>query len=336
MSSVKQVFVVGSSRSGTTMMGRILGNHSDIFSFNELHFFGTIWTNKTPVTLTKKDQIALLSRLLCIQERGLFKQQDLSDFKGKAQVLLMGNNLSPIEIYQLFLNKIIKENNASIACEQTPKNMYYLEEILSFFPNAKVVNMVRDQRDVLLSQKNKWKRKFLGSTAIPLSESVRSFVNYHPLFTAKIWSSSVRHTLRYRDNEKVKIVKFEELLKNPKGIIHEICAFLEIDFQDAMLEVPVIGSSTEMDNKGELKIDSSKIYKWRNGGLTMAEIYLSQKMSYSMLLEFDYPLKKFLLPPFLSGYYLLIFPVKLALAFLFNIHRMANIVEVIKKRFFIK
>ena len=40
----KQIFVVGSSRSGTTMMGRILGSHTDIFTFNELHFFGTIWS----------------------------------------------------------------------------------------------------------------------------------------------------------------------------------------------------------------------------------------------------------------------------------------------------
>ena len=47
MSNTKQIFVVGSSRSGTTMMGRILGNHSDVFTFKELHFFGTIWTNNS-------------------------------------------------------------------------------------------------------------------------------------------------------------------------------------------------------------------------------------------------------------------------------------------------
>ena len=62
MSKAKQIFIVGSSRSGTTMMGRILGNHSEIFTFKELHFFGTIWTNNSNQNLSKKQQVELLSR----------------------------------------------------------------------------------------------------------------------------------------------------------------------------------------------------------------------------------------------------------------------------------
>ena len=74
----KQIFIVGSSRSGTTMMGRILGKHPDVFTFKELHFFGTIWTNCTESILDKKQQIHLLSRLFCIQQNGLFRQDNIS------------------------------------------------------------------------------------------------------------------------------------------------------------------------------------------------------------------------------------------------------------------
>ena len=145
----------------------------------------------------------------------------------------------------------IKINLLSLV-SRLQKNMYYLEEILSHFPNAKVINMVRDQRDVLLSQKNKWKRKFLGASGIPLFEAIRIFLNYHPFLTSKIWTSSLKHTMKYVSNPNVKIVKFEEMLVNSHQTIKDICNFLDIKFQEKMLLVPVIGSSTEQDSSTEL------------------------------------------------------------------------------------
>jgi len=35
----KKIFIVGNSRSGTTMLARILGNHDNVFTFHEIHFF---------------------------------------------------------------------------------------------------------------------------------------------------------------------------------------------------------------------------------------------------------------------------------------------------------
>ena len=40
--SISYVFIVGNSRSGTTMMSRVFGNHPKIHAFNELHFFGNL------------------------------------------------------------------------------------------------------------------------------------------------------------------------------------------------------------------------------------------------------------------------------------------------------
>lgn len=34
-----KIFIVGNSRSGSTMLGRIFDNHSQVHSFGELHFF---------------------------------------------------------------------------------------------------------------------------------------------------------------------------------------------------------------------------------------------------------------------------------------------------------
>ena len=337
MNKKKQIFIVGSSRSGTTMMGRILGNHQSVFTFKELHFFGTIWTNNSDSNLDRKQQIDLLSRLLCIGKNGLFQQDNISDFNDRASTILANKNVSnPLSIYELFLSEITSDNKCFIACDQTPKNMYYLNEILSYFPNAKVINMVRDQRDVLLSQKNKWKRRFLGASYIPLSEAIRSYINYHPILSARVWNSSLKYSKEFKDNKRVKIVKFEDLLVEPIRIVKELCQFLEIEFNQEMLKVPVVGSSTQQDTNNQLLIDNSKKEKWKNGGLNSAEIYLSQLVSNSMMRKFKYDLKKFRFPPILTLFYFISFPIKLILAFILNIKRMGNIVEVIKKIFFVK
>ena len=103
-----------------------------------------------------------------------------------------------------------------------------------------------------------------------------------------------------------------------------------------MLKVPIIGSSIENDSESILMIDNSKINRWKKGGLSDGEIYLSQKFSSRMMAEFGYDKKEFFIPPLSVVFYLISFVFKLVLAFLFNIHRMGNIVEIIRKRFFVK
>ncbi len=336
MIKTKQIFIVGSSRSGTTMMGRILGINTNVFTFRELHFFGKIWTNNRNHKLTRQDQIDLLSRLFCIQQNGIFNQNNFSEFNTKSNQFLSSEKKNPLELYRLFLENITEENNAQIACEQTPQNLYYIEEILNYFPNAKVINLVRDQRDVLFSQKNKWKRRFLGAKSIPLFEAIRSYINYHPILTARVWNSSLSWTIKYINHPRVKIIKFEDLLNHPEEKVKNICEFLRIDFKYEMLKVPIIGSSIENDSESILMIDNSKINRWKKGGLSDGEIYLSQKFSSRMMDEFGYDKKEFLIPPLSVVFYLITFVFKLVLAFLFNIHRMGNLIEIIRKRFFIK
>lgn len=53
------IFVVGPPRSGTTLLGRILGGHRDIYSIGESHFFEDVWARRKELgPLKSRDEIA--------------------------------------------------------------------------------------------------------------------------------------------------------------------------------------------------------------------------------------------------------------------------------------
>ena len=159
-----QIFVVG--RSGTTMMGRILGRHSMVFTFHELHFFEYLWNPDDVPPVLSIDQASLLAaRLLTIQRDGYFTQADPQQYLEEAQAVIEGSreSLTPPAVFGLFLDYETRRYGKSISCDQTPRNLFYLREVLDLYPNAYVVNMIRDPRGVLLSQKNRFVPVFVPS-----------------------------------------------------------------------------------------------------------------------------------------------------------------------------
>lgn len=332
MDKTKQIFIVGNSRSGTTMMGRILDNHSDIFTFKELHFFGQLWSSKDQSKiLSQKQAVELCSRLLCIQEFGILNQEKPTQFVNVSETIIQRSNLSPLEVFKLFLSHVTSKNNNIISCDQTPRNVFYINEILQNFPNTKIINMVRDPRDILLSQKNKWRRRYFGASGIPFREAIRSYFNYHPITISKIWNTSI-NSVKTSKSDRIKTVRFEDLILNDRSTLIDLCQFLGIKFNEDMLKVPNIGSSTRLDNNTLLGFDKSKIGRWKNGTLSSSEIYICQKICKQNMYENNYNPKPFSSPPLLIIISILTFPFKIFISFLLNLHRIKNIKELVVKR----
>ena len=157
------LFVVGNSRSGTTMMGRILGNHDDVFTFGELHFFGQLWSPASSTELDISAATELAAKLFCIQREGYRMHgghQRFLEEAGQFCESITGYPISPVVLFSEFLRFEASQNGNSIPCDQTPRNVFYIDEILKSYPQVKIINMIRDPRDVLLSKKRKWKRRF--------------------------------------------------------------------------------------------------------------------------------------------------------------------------------
>lgn len=340
MNLEKMIFVVGNSRSGTTMMGRILGNHPDVFTFGELHFFGQLWSPVHPYELNRSEAEALAAKLFCLQREGYRTHGDSKSFLDEASKfceVFSEQPIAPADLFSSFLYYAAARNSKTIPCDQTPRNVFYIDVILKSYPHAKIINMIRDPRDVLLSQKRKWKRRFLGGTDLSIKESFRDWVNYHPITISKIWHTAVTAADRFIDHDNVTTIYFEQLLASPETTVENICDFVGINYSTTMLQVPQVGSSVNADKPTELGINPSRAGSWNENGvsaskLNSSEIYITQKLNATLMKKHNYDpiiIRPNILHLMVN---LLLFPIKLAGAFLFNLDRIKNIRETLRRR----
>ena len=323
------------------MMGRILGKHPSVYTFGELHFFGQLSAPPFSSELPEAEIEKLAAQLYCIQREGYRTHGNPHRFLQEAQGFLTGLTTYPktsAALFEAFLHHEASENDKTIPCDQTPRNVFYIADILELYPNARVINMIRDPRDVLLSQKRKWKRRFLGGSDMPMKETLRDWMNYHPITISHIWCTAVNAAEQFRHHDRVTSVYFEELLTHPQQTVKSLCDFVGITYTPEMLQVPQVGSSVGKDRPQQLGINPQRAHSWHsdtNGGeLSSAEIYLNQRITAALMKEHNYspvPIK----PNIASlGLHLLSFPIKLVGAFFFNLDRMKNIRETLKRRIF--
>ncbi len=333
------IFVVGNSRSGTTLMGNILGLNPNILTFEELHFFGTLWSGKERhkvLDLTQAE--SLFAKLLAIQDEDVISYKDPQLFMTEAKTAiapLREQSFTATDILQAFLTYTTKKNGKNIPCEQTPRNVLYISELLEIYPHCHIINMVRDPRDVLLSQKYKWKIRFLGASNIPYREALRSWANYHAITMSKLWNVAINAADKHSGSDRLITIRFEDLVTQPEQILRQVCSFIDIEFIPEMLQVSQSEGGVSSHKKitpGQKGIDSSVISKWKKGGITNTEIYLCQKITQENMAKHNYTFEVISANPLRIALAWLFLPIKIFLAVLFNLQRMKNILEEIKKR----
>lgn len=332
-------FVVGSSRSGTTMVGTALGQHSKVFCLPELHVFEQfISTNQISAGMSVVEARKMISWTLSVCENGFYHNHDLARYRLESKNILdsfstkQNGLFDAIQLFQETVTVEANKHGKEIPCEQTPRNCYYVAEILASIPDARIVYMVRDPRDIMLSQKNKWRRKRLGDHSFTLFETVRSWVNYHPVTVSLLWRAAEKNIEIFDSNPKVLQLKFEALLLEPELHFRQLCTFLELDFEMEMLNVPRINSSLVMDDPTCRGVDVSRMGQWKRGGLSNEEIYICQCITGGLMTKRNYSRVDVKVNPLRLLWLLMTWPVKLCVAALLNIGRARNLMESISRR----
>lgn len=140
--------------------------------------------------------------------------------------------------------------------DKMPHNFQRVGFILSAFPNAKVVNMLRDPRDVGLS---KWIRHFPagGMNYASNLKSITHSANLYRRYMAH-WDAVF--------TDRILTVPYEKLVADPESYSKEIAAFCEIEWHPLMVrpEDNTKQVRTASVDQVRSKISTKSIGGWRN------------------------------------------------------------------------
>lgn len=332
----RMIFVVGNSRSGTTLLGRMLGRGDEVLKFPELHLFGRCVAHGKELEPRSRDQaFRIFSWLADVSERKLHAQRVPELFVERARELTekyYQEGKDAWDLYYDFVTDETRRQDKVIPCEDLPAHVFKLDQILKKFPQARIIHIVRDARDVLLSQKNRRNRRKMGARYLGFREVLRYRMNYHPLVISRLWHSAVSAGLRFREHPTVLTIHFEELIGSPEEVLKRICSHCGIRFSPIMFDVPQVGSSSRPDNPDHRGIDQSRTGNWSSGGLSDTEIALCERINGKLLTELGYLISSKRPSPFGLLFAYVSLPVKGILSLLLNLDRTKGLVEYIRRR----
>lgn len=273
------IFVVGVSRSGTTLMRRILTRHPRIAIADENHYMGHLLPGRgvrhairAAGDLADDATIRDIVGLLYSPEfQGGTRLRDVSPFwrslvaelpRDELERRLLAGERTERGVFRTILRAHADLRGRAIPGEKTPAHIRWADELLEWFPTARVIHMVRDPRGVYVSE---LKRRRERPESIPYRWLVRVPVLLRAFVlaeTAWAWSDAVRHhrALRRRFPDAYRAVRFEDLVAEPRPELEALCAFLGVRFTSAMLRQKVVSRGA---NQGQEGFDAGAAERWR-------------------------------------------------------------------------
>ena len=110
----------------------------------------------------------------------------------------------------------------------------------------------------------------------------RSRRSYNAVLMSLLWRGVVRasfEALERHGPERVRIQRFEQLAASPEAEVRELCAWLGLEFEPALLEIPVVNSSYATTGAG---VSSEPVERWRER-LSPAEVGIVQSVCEPLL-----------------------------------------------------
>jgi hypothetical protein len=279
------IFVVGTPRSGTTLTARILGNHPAIFMPGETHFMEDIFARRRQLG-DPADRIAherVVERLRTLYGR-FYERRDQHRiealFARSEFVEALDSAHSYRDLLDTFMRWQMTVEGRRRWGNQVPRDLFELDRLFEFYPDARVVACIRDPRDFLLSYRDRWK------IDVPAEHEERLRKLYHPVLTSILWRTSMAalDAALKRYDSSILVSRYSKLVTEPERQVKAICAFVGEEFFPAMLDVGSYASSAGTE---ERKIFASSVGRWRNH-LPPSDAAVAQRVCSRYMPKFGY------------------------------------------------
>jgi hypothetical protein len=198
------VFVVGTPRSGTTLLQAILVNSGIFFPMPETHFFSRVAYGVPERNLSKEDRQKILHILtkkvrIEIDETIIWRLQ------------------SKIDIFEYIIGTYNREQKKTFL-EKTPRHVFFYQEIMKYYPDARFVCLIREPKNIISSQTTK--------TTNPEKSIARISLLYNKI---------ARSILELRKNDNVLLTRYEDLTNEPEQTTRSVFEFLNLPYDPSVV-----------------------------------------------------------------------------------------------------
>jgi hypothetical protein len=247
-------FIVGSGRSGNTLLRALLANHPEISIPPESYVLGAVIRKYRSLSFLPWSELSRLI-ILKFEEHPQFYTWDMclqsvyeTIIKFDVEKQTLANLLDTI--YMCYAKK--NKPSATRWGDKTPMNTFHLQSINKVFPEAKFIHIIRDGRDVV-------------------SSYLRAGIYTDTKEACGRWLTSIRlaQKLGRRLGKKQYLeIHYEDLVKHPEDSSKTVCGFINLEYQAEILHfyktVKTLGD-THLEHHGNVHtpINTNSIGKWR-------------------------------------------------------------------------
>lgn len=258
----------------------MLNSHKDLAIPGETHYFPQLIKflkeNEFESEENKRRHVYKF-----ITESVVFKQLQISKKNLHSNIYSTDiNNIN--EIVAVANITYSKEQGKSRWGDKTPDYVLNLIAIKEVFPNAYIVHLVRDGRDVALSYMTN-----IDNELLPGPETIIQAAKYW-----KIRVSAGKKLGKELFNDRYIEIRYEDLLNCPEDLLKSLCGKLNIEFDPNMLNYQQSAKKIYFDElthhrnlQKEILSDNTK--KWKTK-MSNSDKYIFHKISGNLLIDLGY------------------------------------------------